>query len=185
MNYTTKENGFICATEALSEYNKAHKSNRVISEFLSNRSTNNLILLLKEKYNIKPYTTQKGVKDGTYMHPDMFQYFYNWLYKIPNKSFSRDEFEFFLAIETTFNGILTFERQKYFGIYCVDIYCNTLNLCIEYDEKEHKFKSIEDEKRQKEIETNFGVTFYRHPEKENVFSAINNIMKIYENKRIS
>ncbi len=118
MNNQIENSEYILATTYLKKYNIEFNSNKILSEFLSNSSTKNMILLIHAKNNgVKPYFTKKGKHGGgTWMHPDLFQFFHNWLYKIPNKTFSRDEFEFCSAIEESFKDILKFDRQKTFLI---------------------------------------------------------------------
>jgi very-short-patch-repair endonuclease len=172
---------FIDATAELKKYNSGLKSKRVIPEFWSNKGTKNTILYLKEKLGIpRVYECKRGKGGGTLMHPELFIYFKNWLYKIPNKTFSRDEIEFASVIQTAFSGIYNFTPQKNFGQYFVDLYCEDLNLCIEYDEDHHSKQVEEDAKRQSEIMKEFGVNFLRHKQKDNLFEFINKIMKFAE-----
>lgn len=170
--------GYINASILLKEYNNKYLSKKVTAEFFSNKNTQQLILHIKDKYSIiKPYISRRGHGGATWMHPELYQYFYNWLYKLPNKSFGRDEYEFVTAIETAFNGIYKIEIQKCFDTYKVDLFITELNLVIEFDEKYHK-KNIEyDKKRQLYIQDKFNVMFIRHDEKDNIYLTINNILK--------
>ena len=177
METIKNDTGYICATAYIKAFNKENRCKRVIAEFLSNQSTVNLLYSLQEKHGIKDvYIAKRGVGGNTFMHEELFTYFHNWLHKIPNKSFGRDEYEFCTAIEASFEGVLTFERQMRFGLYFVDLYCNELKLCIEYDELHHRDKN--DMVRQNKIESEYGVSFYRHSKKDNIYVGINHILRL-------
>lgn len=172
---------FVNVTEIIKKYNAENKSSKVIAEFFSNNSTKNAILLICSNNNIsRCYYARKGKMGATYFHPDLVIYFNNWLYKLPNKTFSRDELEFSSSLEEVFKGVLTFKRQYNFGGSFVDLYCNELNLCIEYDECHHsvKLRLENDINRQKLIETEYNVRFIRHKHKDNIFITINKILKL-------
>ena len=169
---------FVNATLELKQYNKKAKSNKVLPEFWSNKATKNAILYLKEKIGTSVlYEIKRGKGGGTLMHPELFIFFTNWLYKIPNKTFSRDEIEFASAIQTAFLDVYHFEPQKRFGNCFVDLYCEKLKLCIEYDEEFHDGTKEKDGCRQEEISKAFGVSFLRHRSKDNLFVFINQILK--------
>jgi very-short-patch-repair endonuclease len=174
---------FVDATLELKQYNEKAKSNKVLAEFWSNKATKNAILYLREKTSTSLlYEIRRGKGGGTLMHPELFVFFKNWLYKIPNKTFSRDEVEFVSVVQTTFFGVYDFVPQKNFGQYFVDLYCEELNLCIEYDEEHHDRHFIEDAKREEEIKKEFGVSFLRHKSKDNLFVFINRVIRHSRNK---
>ena len=164
------------ATEKLRKFNKQMKTNRVMMRFLENDGTKNLILHLQSKYSYSEvYKTRRGHNGGTWMCREMYEAFERWLYKLPNGTFERNELRFCAAMETAFGGLLSFERQKSFDSYVVDLYCVELKICLEYDESHHNRISnrVADGIRQKEIEEKFGVTFYRQAENESIFKTIN------------
>lgn len=171
---------FINATVTLKEYNKNHNSSKCFGEFFSNNGTKNIIQLICTKHKTpRAYRTTRGKYGSTMMHPELFEYFGRWLYKLPNQTFTRDEFEFCASIEEAFKGVLKFERQKLFDGYFVDLYCAKLNLCIEFDEDHHSLNAnkTNDIKRQNEIESKYGCKFLRHSKKKNtVFETINSII---------
>lgn len=172
---------FFNATELLSIFNENSEIKKVLPEFWSNKNTkefyNNLCLKLDLPYLHK---ATKGRGGATWMHEDLLIVFYNWLYKLPNQSVTRDEIEFVKYIKESFDDFLTFETQKRFGTYYVDLYCNELELCIEFDEPHHKRKSniFLDEKRQKEIELKYNVSFIRHLSGDRFSLTINKILKL-------
>jgi hypothetical protein len=51
--------------------------------------------------------------------------------------------------------------EKKFQRYWVDGYIESKNIIIEWDEKQHKYNKLKDDKRQKWIEEKFGCTFIR------------------------
>ena len=148
------------------------------SQFLLNKSTKILI----DKYNkeiVNPcYISFRGTSEnsGTWIIKELVPYFYNWLHKLPMQPITRNESQFCEILETSFIGILNFERQKIFDTFFVDLYCEKLNLCIEYDEPHHKYSILNDKKRQDYITTNYNCVFYRHKEEDNIGLVINYII---------
>lgn len=61
--------------------------------------------------------------------------------------------------------------------YRVDLFLPYYNLCIEYDENEHKFKEEYDKDREDNIKENIGCEFVRIKEDESVGVAIGRIFK--------
>lgn len=84
--------------------------------------------------------------------------------------------------------ICNFFRVKYIkqykvGNYYVDFYINILNVCIEYDEKAHKYYDIEKEKKRQEyIESVLRCKFIRvsdnYSDGENIEYVLNRLRKI-------
>jgi very-short-patch-repair endonuclease len=172
------DDNFFNATELLNIYNTNNRIQKSISEFWSNKSTkqiyNNLLLKLKLPYL---HEAKRGKGGCTWMQEDLFLVFYNWLNKIPNQSITRDELEFCSYIEESFFDILYFERQKKFENYYVDLYCDEIKLCIEFDEEFHKKRIEIDNERQEFIEEKYEVFFIRHKPNERYSKTINKIIK--------
>lgn len=183
-----KSDGFINATDFLRKFNDlSNKPKKVISEFWSNESTKSIYSYYLEKNNLKSlHIASRGKGGATWMHADLFTVFFNWCNSIPNLSISRDENLFCQYIEESFEGFLKFERQKRFDNYFVDLYCESISLCIEFDEDFHNRsnKVILDKKRQYFIENKFNVVFIRHKKGENFSKVINSIMKFKQSYNI-
>jgi len=177
-------NNFYCATDLINFYNKTSNTKKVLAEFWSNNNTKQIYSMLCQKLNVNIlHTSYRGKKGATWMHESLLEILYNWVYKIPNKTITRDEIVFCEYIIESFKSFLTFEKQKQFGGYFVDLYCNELNLCIEFDEQYHKTKGINtrDINRQNDIENTYKVTFIRHNYADNYSLTINKILKQWTN----
>lgn len=171
--------GFYLATDILESCNLNSDSKKRFKDFWENKGIKQLYVNISTKLNTsKLHDTIRGNKGGTWMHEELLMVFYNWVYKIPNQTITRDEIVFCDYIEESFKGILTFERQKRFLNYHVDLYCDELKLCIEFDESHHrKNKNTNlDEERQKQIENEFCVNFIRHDDRDNYSITINKII---------
>jgi very-short-patch-repair endonuclease len=176
---------FFNATELLAVYNNNSESQKRFKDFWENKNTQQIYLNLCQKLNMsKLHETSRGKGGATWMHEELLYVFYNWLHKIPNQTITRDELVFCDYVEQSFKGILTFERQKRFGNYLVDLYCNELNLCIEFDEEHHSKNIILDTQRQSNIENQFGVSFIRHKIKDNYSITINKILLLWKNLKV-
>jgi len=179
---------FINATDFLKTFNESSgKPKKVLSEFWSNESTKSIYCYYLEKTGLETlHISSRGKAGSTWMQPDLFSVFFNWCNSIPNLSISRDEHLFCQYIKESFDGFLKFERQKRFDNYFVDLYCESISLCIEFDEEFHnRNKQINlDDERQKSIENKFNVVFIRHKKGENFSKVINRIIKFKESYNI-
>jgi len=173
--------GFFNATMLLIERNKAHITKKSLSEFWSNKTTKCLMSVIKNEHRIeRVFTSSRGITGGTFMHKDLLNCYYNWLYKLPSPSFVRDETHFVNEIINTFQDVLTFSTQASFDLYKVDLLCESLNLIIEYDELHHKKQpqTRKDIKRQNDISGKYGYKFIRHSEDKPISETINKIIKL-------
>ena len=68
-------------------------------------------------------------------------------------------------------------RQYQILNYKIDLFLPSYNLCIEYDEKEHKYKKQYDKERENSIKESNKCIFIRIEEKESVGTAIAKIIK--------
>jgi very-short-patch-repair endonuclease len=154
------------------------------SQFFTNQSTKSLIYKLNNEVINPCYITGRGSGElsGTWIIKELIPYYFNWLNKLPAPSYTRTEMQFCNIIEESFKGILKFEKQKPLDYYIIDMYCEELNLCIEYDEKYHKYTKEYDKKREDYIKLNYGYEIIRHLENDNIGIIINKIYKMYENK---
>jgi len=170
---------YLSANDVFLKWSKGKYVKKQKGQFLSNKGTKCLIEKLNEIHN-SCYVSFRGNSEnsGTWMIPEMIPYFHNWLNKLPAISFSKNESIFCDIIESSFNGILSFHREYCFDMYRVDLYCPQLNLCIEYDEEDHVYKSKQDNERQKYIEDAYNCTFIRHNHKDNVGCSINKLLLI-------
>lgn len=178
-NILKNDDGLLSATDVVKAYNEKNNTKKVLAEFWSNNSTIQLCVAIEKKFNLKKaFYSKRGNSGGTWMHEELMIILYNWLHKIPNQSISRDELTFYTYIEESFDNILKFERQKRFDNFFVDLYCEEIRLCIEFDEKHHQGTKhkILDEERQKYIEDKFEVNFLRHKHGENYSKMINKII---------
>lgn len=85
------KNGYLNATELLSQFNHEKGKKKVLSEFFSNKNTEEFLTeLARELSDIDNvgntlylekdlYTTKRGKNGGTYMHPYLFVKFAMWL----------------------------------------------------------------------------------------------------------
>jgi len=170
--------GYYNVTKLTNDYNLEYKKERRVREFLDNKGTLNLCFLLSEKLKgIKIFYIKMGRHGGTYFHESLMQTYINWLYILPNHTFTRNELKFCEAIIEAFKGILTFEMQKHIKGYMIDLYCNELNLCIEYDEKYHEKRLNEDTLRQNAVQIKCKCQFIRHKENDSIFNTISKINK--------
>jgi very-short-patch-repair endonuclease len=168
------------ATELLQIYNEKTNQSRRFADFWENKNTQQIYKNLQVKTGIdKLHTTQRGKGGSTWMQEDLLLVLYNWLEKIPNQTITRDEHIFCDYIIESFKDILTFEKQKRFGSYYVDLFCEELRLCLEFDEGHHKGKKLVllDKDRQEQIEETFDVFFIRHNYTDNYSITINKILK--------
>ena len=150
------------------------------SQFFINESTKALV----HKFNVdivNPcYFTGRGSGDlsGTWIIKELVPYYFNWLHKLPIRSYTRSEIQFCSIIKESFLDILEFEEQKVLGCYIVDMYCAKLNLCIEYDEKHHRYTKDYDEESTQDIKLNYGCEVIRHLESDSIGVTINRIFKL-------
>lgn len=184
VDFLQNEYGVFCnATKYLKKHNEANNTNKRFKDFWDNSSTKIFYINLKEQLKI-PYLhiSNRGVGGSTWMHEKLYEHFKRWLLKVNNIRIERDEEVFCKFIEESFKGILVFQKQKIFGNYRVDLYCEEIHLCIEFDEIHHNKlnNQILDKKRQKEIELEYNVNFIRHNSFENISICINNIIKYKE-----
>ena len=177
---------FINATKFLKKENLKNNQNKKISDFWSNKTVQNLINFLYKKDGISPYKTFRGKGGGTYMNKELFSHFERWACKLPQQSITRNEIVFCDYIEESLDGVLSFERQKEIDGYFVDLYCEELSLCIEFDEKHHtkKRQVFLDAEREKKISKKNNVIFFRHKEGDNYSITINNIIRFKESYNI-
>jgi very-short-patch-repair endonuclease len=176
------KDSFFNATELLSVFNQTSNTKKVFAEFWSNQTTKKIYDDLLIKLNVNTlHESIRGKYGATYMHEELLIVFYNWLNKIPNHSFTRDEIIFIQSIMLAFEGVLTFTKQYKFDTYYVDLYIHELNLCIEFDESHHQSQKEKDIKRQEYIESKFNVTFIRHEIKDNYAITINKILLLWKN----
>lgn len=96
---------------------------------------------------------------------------------------SRLEIEFIKMIEKILKGICDFvpQYQCCNGKYKIDIFEYKYGIAIEYDEKHHVSKKLEDENRQREIESELGCVFIRVKEGREV-EGINEILQLIHKK---
>lgn len=166
------------ATEMLKEYNMKNSCRKVIPEFLQNKG---IRVLLNNSFTngLVPIIAKRGKNGSTLMHKNIKPYFYNWLNKLPNISYTRDETVFVNGLIDLLNDVCEVIPQKQFDIYFVDAYIPKLNLVIEFDEDHHnKSKNKKyDKDRERYIKEKFGVNFIRHKEKDNHLCTYNKIVK--------
>lgn len=88
-------------------------------------------------------------------------------------------------ISNVFKGVLPFEFEKKVLKYRVDVYFDSLNLCVEYDEKHHNqlANNGDDNKRQLQIEKELSCKFIRVKIGDEI-DSINQILKIYKAENI-
>ena len=178
------KDSFFNATELLAVYNSNNESQSRLFDFFSNQTTKKIYNDLLVKLNLDTlHESIRGKGGATYMHEELLIVFYNWLNKIPNHSFTRDEIVFVNSIMLSFKDILTFTKQYKFDTYYVDLYVHELNLCIEFDELHHNRQTNKyiDIERQKYIENKFNVMFIRHNIKDNYAVTINKILLLWKN----
>lgn len=174
------DGNFVYITDFIKNFNDSNNKKKNIQEFWSNDSTKNVYDGLCNKLGLSIlHKTTRGKGGGTWIHKELFPFLFNWLHEYPNLKATRDEIEFCNQIEVAFEGILKFERQKQFDNFRVDLFCEEIGLCIEYDELHHNKPSIAryDLARQSHIEEEFGMHFMRHNKKDSLASTINKIIK--------
>jgi very-short-patch-repair endonuclease len=174
------KDSFFNATELLAVYNANNTKKKRFKDFWENKTTKNLYKYLLEKLGVvKLHESIRGKGGATWMHEELLVVFFNWINKLPNQSITRDEATFVTYLKESFEGVLTFETQKLFCGYFVDMYCPELKLCVEFDEEYHKkLNQVNlDKERQSKIENSFDVSFLRHDASTNFSIAINKIMK--------
>lgn len=172
------KDNYFNATDMLLEYNLKSGSNKVLPEFFSNKSTKCLIANLC--LSVDPVISKRGKYGYTLIHNKIKPYFYNWLHKLPNPFYIRDEEKFFDSLSMLFKDVVHIDRQKQFDCFFVDGYIEELGLCIEFDEKHHKNKknSEYDKERMNFISEEFGVQFLRQSEGESLEECGNKILKL-------
>ena len=176
---------FINATQLISQFNSFNQSNKRFKDFMDNNTYQQAYFNICEKLNVKILHESKRGKGGCiWCHEELIYLIYNWLHKLPYKSTTRNEFDFCDNIEEAFKGILTFERQKKFDGFLVDLFCEEIHLCIEFDEKHHLSNKEKDAYRQKLIEDKFNVNFIRHNSNDNYSICINKIIRYKESFNI-
>lgn len=183
INQRTKDS-FFNATELLALHNRSSMSQKRFKDFWENQSTKAIYSHLSHKLGIKNlHESNRGKGGGTWMQEDLLVFFFNWLNKVPNIAFTRDEKNFCESLKLSFDGLLTIIEQFKFGKYYVDIFIPEIQLCIEFDEDYHKRNNQKDKdvKRQKFIEKEFGVKFIRQDIRENYGVSINKIIKEWRN----
>lgn len=93
VNQRTKD-AYFNATELLRQWNVTTGSNKEIKDYLSNKSTKELIATIIERENLNrdnsPYLSCRGKNGGTWMHPVLFMDYAMWL----NASFKYDVIKF-------------------------------------------------------------------------------------------
>lgn len=91
------------------------------------------------------------------------------------------EYETLKVIQSSFNGLFSFEKQKRVLNYRIDLYIPELKVAVECDEDGHS-QYANDEVRQKAVENELGCTFIRYNPDDKDFNigvVINQIMKKY------
>lgn len=127
-----------------------------ITEYLKNKGLNanslcrRFFRLSRVKYIVASdekfsYKRTKGRTGATYMSEDMFIVMKDWIDKKPLPLLNRKEYEVAQFI-TAYFGKEVISQYKLSG-YFLDWYVPSLNLAIEFDEKEHSYKKDYDKKR--------------------------------------
>ncbi len=82
------------ATALLKQWNEVTNSKKELKDYLSNKSTKELIATISERENLNreksPYLSNRGKHGGTWMHPVLFMDYAMWL----NASFKYDVIKF-------------------------------------------------------------------------------------------
>ena len=105
-----------------------------------------------------------------YLRVEMFE-------KIKNPTLYRFEDKFVKLCSILFKDLYTFEVQKPFGNYRVDMYFPDYDLCVEFEEKHHVNYNSKDKERQNAIIELTGARFIR-VDIGNEFEGINEILKV-------
>jgi very-short-patch-repair endonuclease len=115
---------------------------RVWFENMFNIPAPNLINAKFLKSNNLYKTTGARQNKTTYCHHEIWSYVYERMFEIskpvPYYSYAN---KFLDILNKVFNGILPFVNEYKVGNYKVDIYFDSLNLCVEFDENYHDSKS--------------------------------------------
>lgn len=92
---------------------------------------------------------------------------------------------FVALVKESLLGVVTFKEQKNIGKYRVDLFCEELNLAVEYDEKYHNSKNqvISDSLRESEIKSNIKGVFFIRVKEGDERKGLNEIIRFIFNKR--
>ena len=107
----------------------------------------------------------RGHNRKTYVHPNIITTCTEYYNNRCNLNMLRYESDFVKVLSDLLNGVCEVKTQYKVGNYRLDMYIESVNLAIEYDEQYHKkkFMSINDKSRQKDIESMIGCKFIRIP----------------------
>ena len=163
---------------------EGYKWNRDFSQFQQRDMGSFFIQKESERLNMPSVVVirNKGEYSKRYCSLNVFEAFCDWnINKVnPNNSeyLIRKEISFCKLIENTFRGVFTFKRQYKVLNYTVDLYCNELNLFIEFDENHHKYNIDKDLERELEIIKKTNCSFIRHNEDTDISITLNKIIKL-------
>ena len=131
-------------------------------------------------------TTGARETKTVWINDKIFDFLYDKLFEqrplVPEFSFSN---RYIKLLNTVFDGIIPFTLEYKVLNYRVDVYFESLNLCVEFDEPHHKLKSNteKDKNREKQITDFLKCNFLRFEIGQEI-ESIREILMIYKVKNI-